>query len=134
MIRSAEGNVPLRRYRLAAVSVLVVLIILVLIILVLIVLILVILIVLILILVLVVLIVLVLVIHGISSVIFLCGTAAIIDCPIYQDLSFALNRRLAKRPAVTAAVMPPAVAFRPPVNTPKKPSSATASRTPLARL
>ena len=86
------------------------------------------------ILVLVVLIVLVLVIHGISSVIFLCGTAAIIDCPIYQDLSFALKRRLAKRPAVTAAAMPPAVAFRPPVNTPKKPSSATASWTPFARL
>lgn len=87
-----------------------------------------------LILVLVVLIVLVLIIHGISSVIFLCGIAAIIDCPIYQDLSLALKRRLAKRPAVTAAVMPPAVAFRPPVNTPKKPSSATASRTPFARL
>ena len=33
-----------------------------------------------------------------------------------------------------AAVMPPAVAFRPPVKMPRKPCSSTASRTPLASV
>ena len=42
--------------------------------------------------------------------------------------------RLTIRPETIATVMPPAVAFRPPVRTPRKPFSATASRTPLARV
>ena len=67
--------------------------------------------------------ILVLVIHDRSSEILYSRRAAPIDCPIFQDLSFALNKRLASRPATTAAVIPPAQAFRPPVKIPRKPSS-----------
>ena len=38
-----------------------------------------------------------------------------VACPSFQDLSLALKRRLAIRPAKMAAVMPPAEAFSPPV-------------------
>ena len=62
-----------------------------------------------------------------------CGCAATIACPKIQDLSFALKIKLTIRPATIAAVIPPAVAFSPPVSTPKKPSSEIASFTPLAR-
>ena len=54
--------------------------------------------------------------------------------PYIQDLSRALNIRLTNRPAVIAAVIPPAVAFNPPVKTPIKPSSLTASLTPFASV
>lgn len=57
-----------------------------------------------------------------------------IDCPKYQLLSFALKIKLARRPAVIAAVIPPALALSPPVSTPRKPSSLTASLTPLASV
>ena len=67
--------------------------------------------------------ILVLVIHDRSSEILYSRRAAPIDCPIFQDLSFALNKRLASSPATTAAVIPPAQAFSPPVNIPRKPSS-----------
>ena len=67
--------------------------------------------------------ILVLVIHDRSSKILYSRRAAPIDCPIFQDLSFALNKRLASRPATTAAVIPPAQAFSPPVKIPRKPSS-----------
>ena len=69
-----------------------------------------------------------------SSEIYPTWNEQAIYANIYAQLSFALNRKLTSSPPTTAAVMPPAVAFRPPVNTPKKPSSATASRTPFARL
>lgn len=42
---------------------------------------------------------------------------------IIQLLSLGLKITLHKRPAVTAAVMPPAAAFSPPVKMPRKPSS-----------
>ena len=45
-----------------------------------------------------------------------------IACPKTQDLSFALNIRLASRPAKIAAAMPPALALSPPVNIPRNPS------------
>ena len=49
-------------------------------------------------------------------------TSASIVWPENQDLSFALNKKLAARPATTAIVMPPAAAFSPPVKIPRKPS------------
>ena len=54
-----------------------------------------------------------------------------VGCPKFQDLSFALKRRLTSKPTIIAAVIPPAVAFSPPVSTPMKPLSAIASLTPL---
>ena len=60
--------------------------------------------------------------------------AARIAYPEYQDLSFGLNTKLAKSPATMAAVIPPAVPLRPPVNIPRKPCSSTAERTLLARV
>ena len=78
--------------------------------------------------------VLVLVIHIYDPPVFPAVVPLEIDCPKYQDLSLALKTRLVIRPAMIAAVMPPAVALRPPVSTPRKPSLLTASRTPLARL
>ena len=53
----------------------------------------------------------------------LYGITAIIACPENQDLSFALNRIPASRPAMIAAVIPPAVAFNPPIRIPIKPFS-----------
>ena len=52
---------------------------------------------------------------------YICGNAASIAFPEYQDLSFGLNIRLVRRPATIAAVMPPAAAFSPPVRIPRKP-------------
>ena len=48
--------------------------------------------------------------------------SATIVYPLYQDLSFGLNRKLASSPEKMAVVIPPAVAFSPPVNMPRKPS------------
>ena len=84
--------------------------------------------------VLVVVLITVLVIHDSSSKICTCGIAASIVCPVFQLLSFGRKRKLARRPAVMATVIPPAQAFSPPVKIPRKPSLCTASRTPLARL
>ena len=53
-------------------------------------------------------------------------------CPEIYALSFGLNSRLISRPAVIAAAIPPAVAFRPPIKIPRKPSFSIASRTPFA--
>ena len=65
----------------------------------------------------------ILIIHRILPSKYYYGLAAEIVCPEYQDLSLALKIRLAARPAVMAAVIPPAVAIRPPVKIPRKPSS-----------
>lgn len=62
------------------------------------------------------------------------GHTAKLACPVFQLLSLALNRRLAMSPAMMAVVIPPAVAFRPPVKIPRKPSWVTASFTPRAML
>ncbi len=75
-----------------------------------------------------------LVIHNYFLQVYLyCGRAARLICPKIQDLSFALKIRLTTRPLTIAAVIPPAVDFSPPVNTPSNPSLSTASLTPLAR-
>ena len=68
-----------------------------------------------------------------SSKCFLRISAELV-CPAVQDLSFGLKRKLASSAKIIAAVIPPAVAFKPPVNAPSKPSWETASFTPLARL
>ena len=44
-----------------------------------------------------------------------------------------MNSSPASKPAITAMVIPPAVAVSPPVNTPSNPSFSTASFTPFAR-
>lgn len=64
----------------------------------------------------------VLIIHSCFPPKFSDGLAAKIVCPELQDLSFALKHRLAIRPAVIAAEIPPAEDFRPPVKIPRKPS------------
>lgn len=74
-------------------------------------------------LVLVILIRLVLVVHSIASAFSVFGIAVIIACPVFYDLSFARKKILASRPQRMAAVIPPAVAFRPPLRIPRKPSS-----------
>ena len=53
-------------------------------------------------------------------------------CPEIYALSFGLNSKLISRPAVIAAAIPPAVAFRPPIKIPRNPSLSIASRTPFA--
>ena len=58
---------------------------------------------------------------------------AILGCPIFYDLSFALKNILARSPARIAAAMPPAVADNPPVKIPRNPSVAIDFRTPFAR-
>ena len=75
--------------------------------------------------------VLVLVIHSVFLRFIYCGHSAYLVCPEFQALSFALKRKLASKPAKMAAVIPPAVAFSPPVNIPRKPSCMTADFTPL---
>lgn len=65
---------------------------------------------------------------------FVRGEAADIVCPLFQDLSFGLNKKLANSPAKIATVIPPAADLRPPVNIPRKPSFVTASFTPLAKI
>ena len=64
----------------------------------------------------------------------LYGITAILLCPKIQDLSFALNKSPANNPATIAAVIPPAVAFKPPVKMPINPFSLMASFTPFARV
>ena len=76
----------------------------------------------------------VLVIHNEFLRICTCDIAAKLACPKNYDLSLALKIRLTMRPLKTAAVIPPAAAFNPPVKIPKKPSLSMASRTPLERL
>ena len=76
----------------------------------------------------------VLVVHSKILRFYICGNAASIGYPKYQDLSFGLNIRLVSSPATIAAVMPPAVAFNPPVSIPRKPCWSTASLTPLASV
>ena len=78
--------------------------------------------VLVLILLILVLVLVLIVIHSSSLQFVLRGCAAVIACPVFQDLSFARKIMLANNPAMIAVVMPPAVAFRPPVSAPKKPS------------
>ena len=81
-----------------------------------------------------VILVLVLVIHSIDPPMFIYGLAAMLACPAFQDLSLGLKRKLASSPETIAAVIPPAVAFNPPVRMPRKPSSSIASITPFARV
>ena len=88
--------------------------------------------VLILILIVVLILVLVLVIHSEFLRLYLLGYPRVV-CPSFQALSLGRKITLTIKPAVIAAVMPPAVAFSPPVKMPRKPSSAIASFTPLAR-
>ena len=76
----------------------------------------------------------VLVVHCKILQYYICGMTASVVCPFFQDLSFGLKIKLMRSPAVMAAVMPPAAALNPPVKTPRKPSFAMASRTPLARV
>ena len=85
-------------------------------------------------LILVVVLISVLVVHCKILQYYICGMTAPVVCPFFQDLSFGLKIKLMRSPAVMAAVMPPAAAFNPPVKTPRKPSCAMASRTPLARV
>ncbi len=66
--------------------------------------------------------ILVLVVHDLFLQCLSYGLAATIACPDAQDLSLALKRKLAARPARMAAVIPPAEAFSPPVKIPRKPS------------
>ena len=65
--------------------------------------------------------VIILVAHGSSLLIDWFGTAAIV-CADVQDLSLGSNKSAARTPKITAAVIPPAAAFSPPVNTPRSPS------------
>ena len=75
--------------------------------------------------------ILVLVIHSVFLRFIYCGHSAYLVYPEFQALSLALKRKLASKPAKMAAVMPPAVAFSPPVKMPRKPSCITADFTPL---
>lgn len=75
--------------------------------------------------------VLVLVIHSVFLRFIYCGHSAYLVYPNFQALSLALKRKLASKPAKMAAVIPPAVAFSPPVKIPRKPSCITADFTPL---
>ena len=90
--------------------------------------------VLVLIVVLVTVLIVVLIVHKSSSGDIYSRSSAPIDCPIIQVLSLSLKNSPASSPAKTAAAMPPAQAFSPPVKMPRKPSLCTASLTPLARL
>ena len=72
-------------------------------------------------LILVVLLLILLVIHREFLPIFVLRYAASIVCPKNQDLSLARKIKLTIKPLTMAAVMPPAVAFNPPVNTPRIP-------------
>lgn len=70
---------------------------------------------------LVVAVVLILIVHIYFLQVLSCGHAAIPVCPQSQDLSLALNNRLARKPKKTAAQIPPAVDLSPPVKIPQKP-------------
>lgn len=110
---------------LAAVSVLVVLILVLIVVLVVLIL--------VLILVLIVVLVLILVIHCEILRLYHLGYPKLVY-PFTQDLSLALKIKLTNNPATIAAVIPPAVAFSPPVKMPITPSLDTASLTPFARV
>ena len=77
--------------------------------------------VLILIVILVLILILVLVIHCEFLRLYHLGFPKIV-CPSVQDLSLARKIRLTNKPATIAAVIPPAVAFKPPVKIPITPS------------
>ena len=83
--------------------------------------------------VLLVVLILVLVIHRKFLRLYHLGCPKIV-CPFAYDLSFALKIKLTNNPVTIAAVIPPAVAFSPPVKIPITPSLDIASFTPLARL
>lgn len=53
---------------------------------------------------------------------------------VSYDFSFGLNINAAKNANNTAALIPPAAAFIPPVKTPKNPIASTSSITPFAKL
>lgn len=78
--------------------------------------------------------ILVLIVHDMLPLFIISGRAVLVACPENQLLSFGLKIKLAKSPAKTAAVIPPAADFSPPVNIPRNPSCSTASFTPLAKL
>ena len=66
--------------------------------------------------------VLVLVVHFCSSECLVEAAVPLrLAYPVFQHLSLSLKIRLTRSPAKMAAVMPPAVAFRPPVKIPGKP-------------
>lgn len=71
----------------------------------------------------VLIVILVLIAHRNDPPIYIYGLAAKIECPDFQDLSFALKNKLANSPLKMAAAMPPAEAFRPPVKIPRNPFS-----------
>ena len=64
----------------------------------------------------------VLVIHCLFLREFFLRYSALVACPKSYDLSFALKMRLASKPAVMAAAIPPALAVSPPVKIPTNPS------------
>ena len=76
--------------------------------------------------------VLILLVHDKYLSLFLCGIAVVIVFTKYQDLSLSLKMMETIRPERIAAVIPPALAFSPPVSIPMKPSASMASRTPFA--
>lgn len=84
-------------------------------------------------LILIVVLVLVLIIHRKFLRLYHLGYPKIVY-PFTYDLSLALKIKLTNNPATIAAVIPPAVAFSPPVKIPITPSLDIASFTPLARL
>ena len=63
----------------------------------------------------------ILIVHNMNLLNDFARMLADIGCPYFQDLSFPLKIRLANNPAKIAAVIPPAVDLRPPVNTPMNP-------------
>ena len=76
--------------------------------------------------------VLILLVHDKYLSLFLCGIAVVIVFTKYQDLSLSLKMMETIRPERIAAVIPPALAFSPPVRIPMTPSASIASRTPFA--
>ena len=76
--------------------------------------------------------VLILLVHDKYLSLFLCGIAVVIVFTKYQDLSLSLKMMETIRPERIAAVIPPALAFSPPVRIPMTPSASMASRTPFA--
>ena len=82
--------------------------------------------------VLVLVLVLILLVHDKYLSLFLCGIAVVIVFTKYQDLSLSLKMMETIRPERIAAVIPPALAFSPPVRIPMTPSASMASRTPFA--
>ena len=77
----------------------------------------------------------ILVIHfGFPPAFFPAAFAAILVYPDLHDLSLGLKRKLTRRPENTAAVIPPAVAFNPPMKIPGNPLVEIASFTPFARV